>query len=80
MARPAKDRGYAETALKDCPFRLREWRLTPIRPREHFGAVVSGEKNNCVLVFTDVLQLLHHKTDVVVQLRHAGFFFRPSIL
>ena len=59
---------------------MSERRLTAIGPGEDFGAVVGGEHDDGVLVLADVLQLLHHEADIIVQLRHAGFFFRPSIL
>ena len=58
---------------------MRERRLTAIRPGEDFRAVVGSEHDDRVIVLADVLELLHHKADVVVQLGHSGFFFRPAI-
>ena len=80
MARPAKERGHAEAALEDCSLGLRERRLTAIRPGEDFGAVVGGEDDDGVVVHAHVLELLHHQADVVIELGHAGFLFRPAIL
>ena len=33
-----------------------------------------------VVVLAHVLELLHDEADIVVELRHAGFFFRPAVL
>ena len=79
MTRPAKEAGHAEASLEDCSLGLRERCLAAIGPGEDFGAVVRGEHDNGVVVFAHVLQLIHYDADVVIQLRHAGFFFRPAI-
>ena len=73
-------RGHAEAALEDCSLGLRERRLTAIGPGEDFGAIVGGEDDDGVVVHAHVLELLHHQADVVIELGHAGFFFRPAIL
>ena len=44
------------------------------------GAVVRGKDHDRVVVDAEVLQILHHQPDVVIELGHAGFFFRPAIL
>ena len=42
---------------------------------------LSVVKTTMVLSSTpDVLELLHDQTDVVIELGHAGFFFRPAVL
>src|ERR1700720_1249400 len=80
MARPAKEAGHAESPLENGSLRLRERGLAAIWPREDFCSVVRGEYADGVLVLADVLQLLHPNADVVVQLRHPGFLFRPAVL
>ena len=80
MAGPAQDARHAEAAFHDRPFALRERRRSAIGPGEEFGAVVGGEDDDGVVVHAHVLELLHHQTDVVIELGHAGFFFRPAIL
>jgi hypothetical protein len=59
---------------------LRERCLTAIGPGEDFGAVIRGEDHDGVVVDADVLEFLHHQADVVIELGHAGFLFRPAIL
>ena len=80
MARPAKERRHAEAALEDCSLGLCERRLTAIGPGKDLGAVVGGEDDDGVVVHAHVLELLHHQTNVVIELGHAGFLFRPAIL
>ena len=80
MAGPAQDAGHAEAAFEDGSLGLRERRLTAIGPGEDFGAVVGGEDDDGVVVLAHVLELLHHQADVVVELGHAGFLFRPAVL
>ena len=80
MARPAKECRHAEAAFEDRSLGLRERRLTAIGPGKDFGAVVGGEDDDGVVVHAHVLELLHHQTDVVIELGHAGFLFRPAIL
>ncbi len=80
MTGPAQDRRHAEAALEDRALGLREGRLTAIGPGEHLGAVVGGEQHDGVVVFAHGLELLHHQADVVIELSHAGFFFRPAVL
>src|SRR5579864_9263598 len=80
MAGPADDAWHAEAAFHDRSFRLRERRGAAIRPGERFGAVVGGENDNGVIVQPRILEMLHHQADVVVELRHAGFFDGPTIL
>ena len=72
--------GHAEAAFQDRSLGLRERRLTAIGPGKHLGAVVGGEDDDGVVVDPQVLELLHHQADVIVELGHAGFFFRPAIL
>src|SRR5207249_9919564 len=79
MAGPAKDARHAETALEDGSFTLRERCRSAIGPGEDFGAIVGGEDDDGVVVQTEVLELLQHQTDVVIELGHAGFFFRPAV-
>ena len=77
---PADHRRHAEAAFQDRALALREWRLSTIGPGEDFSAVVGGEDDDGVVVDTHVLELLHHQTDVVVELRHAGFVDGPAVL
>ncbi len=79
MAGPAEEARNAEAAFIDRAFALREWGHTAIRPGEQFGAVVGGKDDNGVFVFTDVLEMLHHQTDIIIELGHAGFLFRPAV-
>src|SRR5207249_11068464 len=80
MAGPAYHRRHAKAALEDGPFALCERRLSAIGPSEDFGAVVGGEDDDGVVILAHVLELLHHQTDVIIELGHAGFLFRPAIL
>ena len=80
VAGPAQDAGNTEAAFEDRPFGLRERRVAAIGPGEEFGAVVGGEDDDGVVVLADVLELLEHQSDVVIELVHAGFLFRPAIL
>src|SRR4030095_15532213 len=43
LARPTDHAGYAEATFHDGAFALREQRLSAVRPREDFGALVGGE-------------------------------------
>ena len=80
MAGPAQDARHAEAAFHDRPFALRERRRSAIGPGEEFGAVVGREDDDGVVVLAHVLELLHHEADVVIELGHAGFLFRPAVL
>ena len=79
LAGPAGDARHAEAAFHDCPFALRERRRAAVGPGETFGAVVGGEDDDRVFFFAHVLELLQHEADVVIELGHAGFLFRPAI-
>src|SRR5436190_21397946 len=61
VAGPAQNARYAEAALEDCSFGLREGRGATIRPGEEFSAVVCGENDNGVVVQAKVFELLHHQ-------------------
>ena len=74
------DARHAEAAFHDCSLALRERRRSAIGPGEEFGAVVGGEDDDGVIVHAHVLEILHHQGDVVIELGHAGFLFRPAIL
>ena len=80
VAGPAQDARHAEAAFHDRAFALRERRRAAIGPGEDFGAVVGGEDDDGVVVLADVLELLQHEADVVIELGHAGFLHRPAIL
>src|SRR6266568_4662687 len=80
MAGPAQDARYAETALHDRPFALRERSRSAIGPGEDFGAIVGGEDDDGVSINTEVLELLHDQADVVIELGHARFLFGPAVL
>src|SRR5580692_3605868 len=41
---------------------------------------VGREHDDGVVVDAQVLELLHHQTDIVVELRHAGFVNGPAVL
>src|SRR5439155_7243142 len=68
MARPAQDARHAEATFENRPFGLREWCRAAIGPGEEFGAVVSGEDDDGVVVQAEVLKLLHYQTNVVIEL------------
>src|SRR5271169_6429030 len=68
MPGPAYHRRHAEAPLQDRALALREWCLSTVGPGEDFSAVVGGEHDDGVVVAADVLELLHHKSDVVVEL------------
>ncbi len=80
LAGPAQDARHAEAAFDDRPFALRERRRSAIGPGEEFGAVVGGEHDDGIVVLAHIFELLQHQSDVVIELGHAGFLFRPAIL
>src|SRR4051812_20601051 len=80
MAWPAKKSRYPEAAFKDRSFGLCKWCLTAIRPGKDFRTVVGGEDDDGVVIFAHVFDLLHDEADVIVELRHTSFLFRPPIL
>src|SRR5271154_1418351 len=80
LAWPAEDRRAAETTFQRRAFAACEWSLSTIWPREVLCAVVGGEHQDGVVVNAHLLQLLHHRTDDIVELRHSGFFDGPTIL
>jgi len=45
-----------------------------------FGAVVGAETTMCLSSKPRSLSFCINQTDVVIELGHAGFFFRPAIL
>src|SRR5206468_5593015 len=77
---PAQDARHAEATFHDRPFALRERRRSAIGPGEEFGAVVRREHDDRVVILAHVLELLHHEANVVIELGHAGFLYRPAIL
>ena len=80
MAGPAQDARHTEAAFHNRPFALCERRRSAIGPGKDFRAVVGCEDNNGVIVHSHLLQLGHDNADVVIELGHTGFFFRPAIL
>src|SRR4029079_16460895 len=72
--------GYAEATFHDGALALRERRLSAIGPGEDLGAVVGGKDHDGVVIDAHLLELVHHDADVVVELRHAGFLYRPAVL
>src|SRR5437764_13651166 len=80
MAGPAQDARHAKAPFEHCPLGLRERRRSTIGPGEEFGSIIGGEDDDGIVVKTKVLELLHDQTDVIVELGHAGLFFRPAIL
>ena len=74
LARPADDGGHAEAAFEHGALGGAERRHAAVGPSEDFRAVVGGEDDDGVVGFADVVQVLQQRADVVVQLRHAGFF------
>src|ERR1700733_2017675 len=75
-----KECWYAEATFEDRSLRLREGRLAAVRPRKDFGPVIGREDNDGVVILPDILELLHDQADVIIQLSHAGFLFRPAVL
>src|SRR5882724_9490597 len=79
LARPTDHAGYAEATFHDGAFALRKRRLSAIRPGKDLGAVVGGEDHDGVVVNAHLLELVHHDADVVIELRHACFMYRPAV-
>src|SRR5271167_2328904 len=69
---PADDGGNTEPAFENSAFSGAERSHSPIGPSKHFGAVVSGENNNRVVSFADVVEMLKNGPDAVVHLSHAS--------
>ena len=80
LARPADDAGHAEAAFQRRPLAAGERRLAAVGPGEVLGAVVGGEDDDGVVLEPVVLEVLHHRADDVVELRHAGFLDAPAVL
>src|SRR6266516_2728133 len=72
---PAQDARHAETAFEDRAFALCERRGAPIGPGKELSAIVGGEDDDGVVVQAEILELLHHQADVVIELGHAGLLF-----
>src|SRR5262249_35650605 len=66
--------GTRKPPSRTVPLPPGEGGLAAVGPREVFGTVVGGKADDRVVVDTQILDLLHHRTDDVVELRHAGFF------
>src|ERR1035438_189372 len=60
MSGPAKNRGHAETTLKDCAFFSSERRAATVRPGERLCTIVSGKDDDGVVIKAVVLEILHH--------------------
>src|SRR6185436_40483 len=67
-ARPADHARHAKAALHGGSLAARERLLAAVRPSEVLRAVVGGECDDCVVVESLVLELLHYPTDDVVKL------------
>src|SRR5258705_10682579 len=80
LAWPADHRRHAEAAFKYRALALREWSLSAVRPGEDLGAVVGSEDHDGAVIDAHILELLHHDTDIVVELRHAGLMDGPAVL
>src|SRR5262245_20045534 len=74
LAGPADESRYPEAAFEDGALGRLEWRHATVWPGEDFCAVIGGEDDNGVVGFADILQVLHQRADIVVQLSHAGLF------
>src|SRR5690242_5463542 len=72
MTGPAQNRWHAETAFHDCSLALRKRRCSTIGPGEDFGAVVGAEDDDSIVIQAEVLELLHHQADVIIELSHTG--------
>src|SRR5262245_25049276 len=80
MARPANDAGNAEAAFERRSFTTRKRGLSAVRPGEVLGTVVCAERDDGVVLEAIVLEVLHHRANDVVELRHAGFLDGPAVL
>src|SRR5215831_1356742 len=74
VSRPADDRRYAESAFPHRALGGLKRSHASVRPREHFGAVVSREENDSIVCFTDFIQMPKYPTDTLVHLFHSGLF------
>src|ERR1700712_943003 len=79
VTRPAENCRHAESPFENRTFGLSKRGLTAIRPGEEFGSVVRGEQDNGVVLDAHVLDFGQYQPDVVIELGHAGLFFRPAI-
>src|SRR6266446_2979291 len=70
-ARPLRDHGDAESALKRCALLAAEWGIATIRPTEGLGAIVAGEDHDGIVGNAEVVQLLENAANCHVQL-HDG--------
>src|SRR5579863_2182050 len=80
MTGPAEDARHPKTSFQHSAFTLRKGSLTSIRPRESFRAIIRSKYDNRIIVHSEVFDFLHHNTNIVIELGHAGFLFRPSVL
>ena len=72
--------GAPQAAFQARSLAAGEGRLPAVGPGEVLGAVVGGEDDDGIVLKAVVLEILHHRADDVVELRHAGFLDGPAIL
>ena len=80
VPRPADNARRAHAAFPGAQLPGFERGDAAVREGLNLSTVVGGEDDDGVVVQAEVLELLHHQTDVVVELGHAGFLFRPAVL
>src|SRR5215831_5634470 len=80
VPRPADNAGHAEAAFHHRALARGERSLPAVGPGEVLRPVIRGEDQNRIALDTQILHLLHHRTDDIVELRHASFFYRPAVL
>ena len=68
------DARHAEAALEHRALGGAERRHAAVGPSEDFCAVVGGEDDDGVVGDADVVEVLEQIADIIVHLRHAGFF------
>ena len=53
--------------------------MPPCWPGEEFGAIIGGEDDDGIVVHAQICEVLHDQADIIIELRHTGFLFRPAI-
>src|SRR5262245_49487466 len=79
-ARPPDDHRSAEAALHNRSLRTGKRRLTAIRPSEVLRPVVGRKSDDGIVLEIIVAQVLHDRSDNVVELCHPGLRDGPAVL
>src|ERR1035438_2401462 len=69
---PANEEGYPIRAFPVGVLLASERGCSAVGPAHHFGSIIAAEDDNGVVRDAQVIELLQHYTDIVVEFLHAG--------